>query len=65
MLQWLHSQGCPWNEGTLWYAAAQRGNVEMLQWLRRNGNEAMLQWFSENSVKNLIGEGGDDDGEEE
>jgi hypothetical protein len=36
MLQWVRSQGCPWDEGTC-SAAARSGNLEMLKWLHNAG----------------------------
>ena len=36
MFQWLHSHGCPWNEGTC-EAAARSGQLELLQWLHSEG----------------------------
>ena len=36
VLQWVHENGCPWDEDTCW-CAAQGGHLEALQWLRANG----------------------------
>ena len=36
MLQWLHRNGCPWNEETC-MCAAEKGHLEILQWARMNG----------------------------
>ncbi len=37
MLQWLRSQGCPWDKRTCAHAAAGGGHLEVLQWLRSEG----------------------------
>jgi hypothetical protein len=36
MLQWLHANGCPWDEGAC-QCAAQEGHLAVLQWLRAYG----------------------------
>ncbi len=36
-LQWLRSQGCPWDDKQAYDYAAKRGHLEMLQWLRSQG----------------------------
>lgn len=45
VLQWLHKNGCPWNEEVC-IKAASRGHLNILQWALRNGcpyNNLMLQ----------------------
>jgi len=36
VLQWLRTNGCPWNADTC-SVAATGGHLEVLQWLRANG----------------------------
>ncbi len=36
VLQWAHSQGCPWDEWTCAYAARE-GHLEVLQWAQSHG----------------------------
>lgn len=36
VLQWLHSQGCPWNVGVS-LAVAKLGHLEMLRWVAEAG----------------------------
>ena len=36
MMQWLHSQGCPWDDRTS-SAAAKNGNADKLQWVIDQG----------------------------
>jgi hypothetical protein len=62
VLQWLHANGCPWNESTCMYAAY-GGHLAVLQWARangcpwdwrvafwaaRNGHTALLDWVRAN-----------------
>ena len=36
VLNWLRSEGCPWDERACW-GAAQDGHLEILKWLRSKG----------------------------
>lgn len=66
VLQWLHANGCPWDETTC-AGAALGGHLEVLQWARANGcpwdertrkyaamggHTDILQWISANGLRN-------------
>ncbi len=66
VLQWLHANGCPWDEMTC-AGAALGGNLEVLQWARANGcpwdektykyaamrvHTEVLQWIRANGCPN-------------
>ena len=36
ILQYLHDNGCPWDEDACTYAE-EEGHLQVLQWLRENG----------------------------
>jgi hypothetical protein len=63
MVQWLHNQGCPWNEDAC-TAAVERDDFEMLEWLHIAGspwddgnrrapawrNQREMMWFHNASL---------------